>query len=89
MNLLSTICKSFNKSAKHYDNAAKIQREIGLRLFERLDYLKITPKYILDLGCGTGYCAQLLTQRYPDAIIVGFDIAELMLIEAKIATSFP
>lgn len=77
------ICKSFNAHAHEYERAAKIQEEIGRRLFERLDYLKIKPERVLDLGCGTGLFTQQLRARYPEAKIIGFDLAFNMLKQAK------
>ncbi|QRN03184.1 malonyl-ACP O-methyltransferase BioC [Legionella sp. MW5194] len=83
MNLKNEISNSFNTHAGEYDRAAKIQHEIGNRLFERLDYLKINPRYVLDLGCGTGIFSRLLKKRYADAHIIGIDLAENMLKEAR------
>lgn len=54
MNLKNEIGNAFNKSSVSYGLAAKIQWEIGQRLIQRLDYLKINPRFILDLGCGPG-----------------------------------
>jgi malonyl-CoA O-methyltransferase len=41
----------------------------------RLDYVKIQPKLILDMGCGTGLESQNLKNRYPQAIVCGLDSA--------------
>ena len=60
MNVKTEICKTFNTHAPQYEQVAKIQHEIGERLFERLHYLKIQPRYILDLGCGPGVFSQRL-----------------------------
>lgn len=83
MNVNTEICNAFNKNATQYEQTAKIQREIGERLFERLDYLKIKPRYILDLGCGPGAFSRRLKKYYPGAEIVGFDLAYGMLKEAE------
>lgn len=83
MNLKTEICKSFDKQAGVYEQAARIQQEIGARLFERLDYLKINPRYVLDLGCGPGVFTRLLKKKYPEAVIVGLDLAQAMLIQAR------
>lgn len=83
MRLKSEICKAFDAQAKHYDHAALVQLEIGNRLFERLQYIKLSPRYVLDLGCGTGMVSRQLKQQYPNATIVGFDLAHAMLTEAK------
>lgn len=77
------ICNSFNKAANEYDAVAKVQYEIGLRLLERLDYLKIKPRYVLDLGSGTGFFTSSLKKHYPKAEIVAFDIARQMLLKGK------
>ncbi len=83
MTLTHEISKTFNRRATEYEAAAKVQLEIGHRLFERLSYLKINPQRILDLGCGPGIFSRLLAERYPKAHIVGLDIAPRMLREAK------
>ncbi|MFA5960632.1 MAG: malonyl-ACP O-methyltransferase BioC [Tatlockia sp.] len=83
MNLKTEICNTFNKCAAEYEKAAIVQCEIGTRLFERLDYLKINPKFVLDLGSGTGFFSLMLKKRYPKAQIVGFDLAFSMLKESK------
>lgn len=79
MNLKIEICNTFNRHAFEYEQAAKVQHEIGERLFERLHYLKINPRYVLDLGCGTGIFSALLKKQYPQAQIIGLDLAYEML----------
>ncbi len=83
MNLTIEICNSFNKQAPNYEKAAKVQQEIGERLFERLAYFKISPRYVLDLGCGAGFFTSLLKKHYPQATVIGLDIAYSMLKQAK------
>ncbi len=83
MNVKNEICKAFNDHAAQYEQAAKIQREIGGRLFERLDYIKIKPQFILDLGCGPGSFSLQLKKYYPKARIIGFDVAFDMLLRAR------
>ncbi|AHE66392.1 malonyl-ACP O-methyltransferase BioC [Legionella oakridgensis] len=83
MSLKFEICNAFNIHAQEYEQAAKVQMEIGERLFERLHYLKITPRYILDLGCGTGVFTRRLKKQYPQAQVIGFDLAHAMLMQAK------
>jgi malonyl-CoA O-methyltransferase len=83
MTIKSEICNAFNAHAFEYEKVARVQKEIGERLFERLDMLIMSPKYILDLGCGTGFFTKMLRKRYPKACIVGLDIAQMMLKQAK------
>lgn len=83
MTVTDEICKAFNRGARGYEAAAGIQQEIGRRLIARLDYLKMTPERILDLGCGPGHFSALLRKRYPKARIVGVDIAADMLAQSQ------
>ena len=48
-----------------------------------LDSLESTPSRVLDIGTGTGRAAFLLARRYPEAEVVGVDIAPAMLAEAR------
>ena len=73
------LIKRANRAASTYDAAALFQRTAGERLLERLDYIRIDPEIIVDLGCSTGFCSQQLQTRYPDATVVSLDIAEQML----------
>lgn len=82
MNSKIEICNAFNAHAADYEKAAKVQHEIGERLFERLHYLKINPRFILDLGCGTGLLTARLKKNYPKAQVIGFDLAHAMLQQA-------
>ena len=73
----------FNRAAATYDEAAVLQLEVGKRLLERLDYLRIEPVRVVDLGTGTGSALDALHRRYPAAQIIGIDIAEGMLRRAR------
>ncbi len=74
---------SFNKAADSYDAVAVLQQEVCKRLLERLEYIKVKPQVVLDLGSGTGQGTLGLAQQYPDACIVALDLAEQMLKKAR------
>lgn len=74
---------SFNRAVATYDAAATLQREVGDRLLERLDWIRLQPTDVLELGCGTGYCTRLLEQRYRKARLCALDIAEAMLVHTR------
>jgi trans-aconitate 2-methyltransferase len=40
-------------------------------------------RYLLDLGCGPGYTALLLRERFPHAFVTGIDASEAMVAEAR------
>ncbi|MCY7386811.1 MAG: malonyl-ACP O-methyltransferase BioC [Burkholderiales bacterium] len=75
--------RSFGDAAKTYDGNAFLQREIADRLFERLQYIKLQPATVLDVGCGTGYATAKLRERYTEANIIGLDLAPQMLVTAR------
>jgi malonyl-CoA O-methyltransferase len=75
--------RAFGHAAATYDGAAALQHEIGVRMAERLDYVKLVPSAILDAGCGTGDAVGDLGVRYPAARIVAFDIALPMVVAAR------
>ena len=75
--------RSFSSATESYDQAAVLQREVGRRLLQRLQLVKIQPGCILDLGSGTGHCIPDLFARYKKADVVALDIALLMLRHAR------
>lgn len=75
--------RSFERAAPGYDDSAMLQREIADRLLERLDYVRLAPKRILDLGCGTGYAVAALHRRYRGAQVIALDFALPMLEQAR------
>lgn len=78
-----TLRRSFERAAEDYDAAAVLQREIGRRMFERLDLMRIAPACILDVGAGTGTASAALAKRYRGARVIALDIAHAMLRQAR------
>ena len=73
--------RQFDWLAPSWD--ARVGRE-GRRAFEAaLDRVTISPRRALDLGTGTGFGAVAVARRWPAATIVGVDLAEAMLAEAR------
>jgi len=75
--------RAFNRAARGYDAVAVLQREVCQRMLERLDYIKLQPARMLDVGSGTGWGTRQLAQRYPAAQIVALDMALGMLEVAR------
>jgi len=48
-----------------------------------LDRLETAPQRILDLGTGTGAAARVVARRFPEAAVVGVDLAPKMVEEAR------
>lgn len=74
----AAIARSFGSAAQRYDAHAVLQRRVAEQLLE-LQPSHCSPQLVLDLGCGTGYCAAALQQRWPQAALLAMDIAEPML----------
>ena len=75
--------RAFGRAATTYDGAAVLQKEIGARMAERLDVVRLAPRAVLDAGCGTGDALTELAARYPDARRVALDLATPMLAVAR------
>lgn len=76
---MRAVRRARDRAVPRYDSNGPVLSEIASRLFERLDYIKQTPRRILDLGAATGANAKGLQQRYPAAEILAFDCSEHML----------
>ena len=74
---------SFDAAAEHYDDVAFLQREVGQRIIDRLEFIKIAPQTIVDVGSGTGYVSQGLKKYFSQARVISLDIAPGMLKVAR------
>ena len=74
--------RAFDRAAGSYDEAAVLQREVCNRLLQRLDYIRLSPEWILDAGAGTGEAVRALMRKYRKAQLVVLDISENMLAKA-------
>ena len=79
------IRQAFDQAATGYDTAADVQREMSdqLAAYLRQTDLAADPDAMLDAGCGTGYSARWLAQRWPRAELVLLDFAPAMLAVAR------
>src|SRR3954465_11215742 len=53
-----------DQSADHYKDFVN-QPLLGL--------IEGTPRRVLELGCATGHCGQVLKEKYPGVVVVGID----------------
>jgi len=76
----------FAAAAASYDEAAVLARETGARMAQRLDYVKLSPGRIADIGCATGDGIRELQRRYPSALPLAVDFAAPMLAAVRART---
>lgn len=50
---------------------------------ELINAIRVKPRRILDLGCGTGSMTLMLKQTFPEAEVIGLDLSPYMLVVAE------
>jgi malonyl-CoA O-methyltransferase len=76
---LTQVRRNFDRASASFDDFSAVHAEIRKRLLERLDYVKIEPRVVLDLGAGTGDGTRELKRRYRSAEVVALDVSTAML----------
>ncbi len=75
---------AFAKAAISYNDSAVVQKEILVRLVEKLQVLQTsTVDTLLDVGSGTGLASELLRENYGSECYYAIDFASPMLAWAK------
>lgn len=70
---------AFERSASGYDEVAVLQHEVGRRLLDRLELIRLDPAVLLDVGAGTGRLSAALGDRYRGARVISLDLSIPML----------
>ncbi len=78
-----SLARQFDRRASRLSQVDFLLREVERRLFSRLDYIKIRPLQILDVGCGLGQSALALSGRYPQAQVLAIDLSANMAGQAR------
>jgi len=76
---VNQVRRAFSGATSNYDSHAELQREIGRRLLSHLNFTKLEPQAILDIGCGTGFFTRLLADKYKKSAIYASDLSESMV----------
>ena len=79
----------FNRAAVTYSQHDFLQKEVVLRTLQQLDYLRITPGNIIELGSGTGTGSKALLKKFRKSYVFQLDIALSMLNYARAQTKIP
>ena len=79
---LDTVRRQFDRRAARFARHEFIVREVGRRLIERLQFIRIEPQRVVDVGCGAGGARKALLERFPRADWLGVDLSPAMLARA-------
>lgn len=77
------LARSFDAASGTYERSAHLQQQVRDELLTRLDFFRLQPRTILDLGCGTGLGSAALLRRFPSAQVLALDLAPGMLRQAR------
>jgi malonyl-CoA O-methyltransferase len=75
--------KAFSRHADQYDSLAVVQKRVTDRFVAQLVENMTPPRSMLDIGAGTGRLLESLHERFPEAELVGVDLALGMTCCAK------
>jgi malonyl-CoA O-methyltransferase len=79
---VDTVRRQFDRRAGRFAQHEFVIREVGRRLIERLQLIRLDPRRIVDVGCGAGGTRAALLERYPQADWLGVDVSPAMLARA-------
>ena len=74
--------RSFSRAARSYDEAAVLQARVRDELLDRLQWVRVEPAVVVDLGAGTGHASLALRKRYRSSRVIAADLSPNMLGEA-------
>lgn len=80
---IGEIQQRFDRAARDYERHDALEREVGERLLQRLEYVRRPVRRALDLGCGPGRASVALESRFTGAVIVALDVSPGMLARLK------
>ena len=75
--------KHFSQAASTYERFARIQKTMAENIIKEISFDDKKPLSILEIGCGTGYLAKLLSKRFPESRITACDISNEMISVSK------
>ncbi|HUL63827.1 MAG TPA: methyltransferase domain-containing protein [Burkholderiaceae bacterium] len=78
-----TVQRQFDRRAARLGPHDFLLREVSNRLIDRLDYIRLTPARIVDVGCGAGGSREPLSKRFPGAHWTGVDLSLPMMLAAN------
>src|SRR6266404_3995785 len=77
-----TVQRQFDQRARRFAGASTIVREVGQRLFERLETIRPDGRIVVDLGCAAGAQQAALLRHFAPGTWIGIDLSHAMLVQA-------
>ncbi len=74
----SSVSARFAAAAQSYHNESNVQRAVAEKVAASIP-AREEIESILEIGCGTGFLTELLSRRFPGALIDAVDIARPMI----------
>ena len=71
--------RAFERAAGSYDQHAVLQREVAVRLLERVGFFDHQPAIVLNLGSGTATASQSLKLHFNNSQIIALDWVTALL----------
>jgi malonyl-CoA O-methyltransferase len=73
-----TVAQQFDQRVARIGARDVLLREVEQRLLSRLEFIKLDPRRILDVGCGLGRSRSGLLNLYPQATWTGVELSTTM-----------
>jgi len=80
---IETVARQFDQRRDRLGAHDALLRESARRMLDRLDYIRLAPRRILDVGCGLGRCRAELLERYRDASWTGIELSESLAVAGR------
>ena len=74
-----SVAQTFGRSASAYAAQATLQKDCAQTLINLLEPLVLPSGELLEIGCGTGFIAQKLIQKFPTRSLIVTDLSQDML----------
>ncbi len=75
---IDAVARQFHRRAERIARHDFLLREVGRRLLSRLEYIRLQPECVLDIGCGLGRARTDLLAIHPRARWIGVELSEEM-----------
>lgn len=78
-----TVSSLYDAVASRYDAVVAASRYVGPTWLERALDTVSTPVRAVEFGCANGVLGRVMRSRYPNSHLIGLDISELMVEQAR------